>query len=162
MESVSDIFRTPAGPYAMIEARRNGWKAGLGALAVVAVLILLSLSDFRYGVVALMVVCVVYPMILLLAWLRLTASKEMTLRMRPQRWILQHDGSLKLEFFAFQNEEGAEPEAVESRILTPDAVESVETSGKYHVINLISATTPGFYLIPSTIINQYPTLLSNL
>ena len=157
----TELFRTPPGPYALIEARRSGWKLGLPALLLVMVPGVLSLSDIRYGVIVIMVICVVYPMILLLAWLKITAMPGMVLRMRPQQWELNSDSSLSIRFYPFgADEESAS--AITEIVLTPDQIESIEPFGEYQVVYVSESDYPRYFLIPKSITKEYPTLLKTL
>ena len=141
--------------------RRNGWKAGAPALLILVVLAMLAFSDIRFLVLALIVMLVLYPMILLLAWLKLTATEGMTLRLRPQRWTRCDDGSLEIEFLPFDLTE-EDIRAVETRKIKADDIDYIDKSGSYYVVNLEKGDFPGFYLIPAQIINDNPTLLNHL
>lgn len=150
----------------MIEARRSFKSLVMAMMLIVAVLALLSLADWRFAVVAMMVVCIVIPMILLLAWLRLTATKEMQLHIRPQRWTRLNNNQLQVQFFPFAIDSTDEdnPEPVATAIIEKENIESIESSKKFHKIFLLKPL-PGTYrcfIIPSNIIKDIPQLLLNL
>lgn len=164
MASASDIFRTPAGPYARIEARRYYKSVGVIGLSTVVVLVMLSVTDFRFAIVALMVVCVVIPMLMLLAWLKLTANPQVQLHMRPQRWTRRPDGALLVEFFPFAVSDDKPADPVATAVIEPDNVDRVEDAGKYTVVHIAEPlpNTCPFFIIPSSITHENPTLLLNL
>lgn len=164
MVYASEIFRTPAAPYALIEARRSLKSLALAILVLLAALTILSFSDWRFAIVALMVVCVLLPMILLIAWLKLTATKEMQMHIRPQRWTRLSDNTLKVDFFPFSISDDAGLAPLASVVISKEDIERIESSGKYHTLFLDHAL-PGTYacfIIPSSIIQENPKLLLNL
>lgn len=164
MESVSEIFRTPAAPYAFIEARQHLWSIGWLPLVLVIVLFFIGTYDLRFAVLAMMIVCVVYPMLLLLAWLKLTGSKEMSLRLRPQRWERLPDGSIEIEYYTFEATEDSGHQIIAKQKILPADIQNIEKTGKYYIIHLIPQTERrlSFHLLPSHIITENPTLLTDL
>lgn len=88
------MFTVPPARYAAVEMRRRGLAAmAVAALPVLGlVIVALVLDDWRFFLVALMLVFIVWPGLAAFAWLSLMASSDVALRLRPQRWNFNSDG----------------------------------------------------------------------
>lgn len=146
----SDIFQVPAATYAKACLSR---KAGPGTLLLiivpVAAGIVAGFADMRWWLVTLMLLLLVYPMAMTMAWFAMMGKPAMAMRLRPQRWTISTDGVLSLEFFHFDHDE--EPEPVNTEIAS---IASVSPQGQYTAVRLRPGSRFDFLLVPSRMMPQ--------
>ena len=149
----TDIFQVPAATYAKACLSR---KAGPGTVLLgipVAAGAIAGFADVRWWLVTLMLLLLVYPMAITMAWLSLMGKPAMAMRLRPQRWTMTADGNISLEFFHFEHEENPEPVNTESA-----SIASVAPKGQYTAVSLKNGSRFDFLLIPSRMMP--PTILN--
>lgn len=94
-------FTPSASAYAAAYVRR---KAGLVLGCILPPVIaaaIAGLFDMRWWFVGLMLLFIVLPMALSMAWFTLIAKPEMAVRLRPQKWNFTPDGGAEIEFYRF-------------------------------------------------------------
>lgn len=151
----SDIFQVPAATYAKACLSR---KAGSGTVLLiipVAIGAIAGFADIRWWLVTLMLLLLVYPMAITMAWLSMMGKPAMAMRLRPQRWTIAADGNMSLEFFHFEREDNPEPVNTETA-----SIASISPQGQYTAVRLKPGNRFDFLLIPSrmmppTILNTY-------
>lgn len=147
-DTVTPVFRVSSSRYAAVEAKR--WLARIGWIPAIAVLVALiaAMYDSRFLYVALMLVFVVYPMILTLAWLSLISRPLVIRRQQPQSWTIHCDGSVTVSYFDPDgNQTGTE-------FIPHDAVSEVDNGDKYITLHLMSAPSDGIIMIPASLAPQ--------
>lgn len=139
----SDIFSISPQTYAKARTRQYAcvWAAALAIPAIIA--IVAGFYDIRWWFVGLIVIFIVYPMAITMAWFSLTGSPSMTLLLRPQRWTFRKDRRVDIEFFHFDTEENPEP----AERLTV-AIRSVNAGSRYIVLRTMPGQRFGLILIP--------------
>lgn len=139
----SDIFSISPQTYAKARTRQYAcvWAAVLAIPVIIA--IVAGFYDIRWWFVGLIVIFIVYPMAITMAWFSLTGSPSMTLLLRPQRWTFRKDRRVDIEFFHFDTEENPEP----AERLTV-AILSVNAGSRYIVLRTMPGQRFGLILIP--------------
>lgn len=154
-DSASEIFNISPKTYAAARARQYaGALTAALALPLTAALIA-GFYDVRWWFVGLMVIFIIFPMVLTMAWFSLTGSPSMALLLRPQRWTFRDDRKIDIEFFRFDLEENPAP--IERRTV---AIRDVSPGSRYAIFK--AAKNQSFHillipveLLPAEYINLY-------
>lgn len=154
--STSDIFSISPQTYAKARARKyaGAWAAALVLMVIVAVVA--GFYDMRWWFFGLIVLLIVYPMALTMAWFSLIGSPSVALLLRPQRCTFRSDRKVDIEFFHFDfdTEENPEP----SDRLTV-AICGVDSGSRYITLKASPGQRLGLILIP---VSQMPPEYLNL
>lgn len=150
----SDIFSISPHTYAKARARKyaGAWAVAL-VLPVIAAVIA-GFYDMRWWFVGLIVLFIIYPMVLTMAWFSLTGSPSMALLLRPQRCTFRRDRKVDIEFFHFDTEENPEPA---DRITV--AISDADAGSRYITLKASPGQRLGLILIP---VSQMPPEYLNL
>lgn len=132
--SGTEIFRVPAAEFVKTTAMRRLWSiAWIPALLLLAAVIA-GFADSRFWFLGLMLLFIVYPMAMSMAWFRLVGHPSMSLLLRPQSWIL--DGNtLAIRFHRYtSDDEGNNPDVKETLTFPATILEEAETHSKFTIV----------------------------
>lgn len=134
MVSTTDRYRVDASAYVRLEATaligRVWWVAALAAI----VLGVMGTADTRWWYLALMLVFVVYPMALSMAWIVLAGRPAMAWLARPQSIHTTPEGAATISFYRYDAE--ADDAPLDSLTIARSDISSVEYLQRYTRISL--------------------------
>lgn len=113
----------------------------------------LYLSDYRFGLVGMMLVFMVYPGLALLGWLSMIAAPAFAVKLRPQRWFFGDD-SAEIVFYSFRSGDD-EPRVLERLRIPYDSLKKFEIRGDfaYFFTELPTFASKGdYYIIPASLL----------
>lgn len=153
MDNDSPIL-VPAARYAAVEMRRYvALTVVAAALPVVVCGIIAMLhGDWRFLLLALILMFIVYPGVASVAWLSMVARPEVAKRLRPHRWTFGDDA---MTVTYYRNVGDGELEPVDTAMIAYGEVVKVEMGRRYAVFYLSEPTLcrPGeYYIIPASLL----------
>ncbi len=154
MDGKRETFTVPAAAYAAVYARRYGAVTMAVAAAPLIAAMIAGFSDIRWWIIALMALFIVYPMVLVMAWLALTGKPSMATRLRPQCWHFMPDNDIAVDFLSFPKDEEEQTTVSTCRISTAQIVRSCRY-GKRTALFLAKDAPFDFLLIPSDLVPDY-------
>ncbi len=144
---MTEIFTVPAASYASAYGSRHlGTWAAVLALPLLASIIA-GFFDIRWWFVGLMLLLIVCPMAVAMAWISLIGRPSMALRLRPQQWTFNDDGKIHVDFFHFDRSE--HPEAIASENV---CIASVSPGSRYTTVRLQPGARFDLLLIPAAML----------
>lgn len=151
----TDCIRISPARYAAVEMWRRAPAVALAAAVPLLVCAgaWLYLADYRFGLVGLMLVFMVYPGLALLGWLSMIAAPAFAKKLRPQRWLFG-DSSVEIVFYSFSGLDD-EPRPLESLDITFDSLRKFEIRGDfaYFFTELPTFVSKGdYYIIPASLL----------
>lgn len=149
----SEVFSVPVWRYAKLASGRYDKYAGAIIVPAVVFLGVAGMDDWRWWVVALMVLFLVFPMLATIGWFAIVGRPEMALLTRPQQWIFCGRGEILVRFYHFDSEK--DPGPVDS--LSAEVAEII-FGKKYDAVRLKQGSRFGVLLIPS---GQLPEVFLN-
>lgn len=155
----TETFKVPAAAYANAAARHLFFKVLPALLAVIAILAVAAGFDTRWAYVLLIVLFVVYPMIMSLAWMVCAAAPEVSLCTRPQRWEFTAR-TLTVSLLSENSEYSENSENSRTVIHTitvrPADIAAIAVRGANTVLRLVPGdkNTVRFLIIPTALIPE--------
>ncbi len=146
----SEVVRISPTRYAAVEIqRRLTGLAAIGLIPLAACLVAgLALSDYRFGLVGLMLVFIAWPGVMAFAWLSLVSAPGVALKIRPQTWSFD-DLSAVITYYSY----GEESEPVDSVELDFEKLKRFEIRGDfaYFFAEVPTFASKGeYYILPAS------------
>lgn len=133
--------------------RRAGVALAVAALpAAVCAAAAAALGDWRYVVVALMLVMVAYPGLAAVAWLSMAASPSVALKIRPQTWTFGAD-AVRIDYYPPGSDDDAP--AADTSLLPFARIRKFEVRGKYAYFYTAVPTfraSGEYYIVPASLL----------
>lgn len=159
MSTPTPIFRIKAADYASVYIRRYiGRVAACAALPVLALaLVTVATSDWRFAVVAFVLITLVYPPVLACAWLAILAHPDAARGTRPQRWTFSPDGAIEIQYYAYDadSDEAGDVSPVDSLHVAPGGIKALETRRSNTIVFMAEPTKARagqYIMIPTTLL----------
>lgn len=149
----SEVFSVPAWRYAKLASGRYDKYAGAIIVPAIVFLGIAGMDDWRWWIIALMLLFLVFPMLATLGWFAIVGRPEMALLTRPQQWTFGGRGEILVRFYRFDREK--DPEPVDS--LSAEVAE-ISFGKKYDTVSLKQGSRFDVLLIPS---GQLPEVFLN-
>lgn len=149
----SEVFSVPVWRYAKLASGRYDKYAGAIIVPAIVFLGIAGMDDWRWWIIALMLLFLVFPMLATLGWFAIVGRPEMALLTRPQQWTFGGRGEILVRFYRFDREK--DPEPVDS--LSAEVAE-ISFGKKYDTVSLKQGSRFDVLLIPS---GQLPEVFLN-
>lgn len=149
----SEVFSVPAWRYAKLASGRYDKYAGAIIVPATVFLGIAGMDDWRWWIIALMLLFLVFPMLATIGWFAIVGRPEMALLTRPQQWTFGGRGEILVRFYRFDREK--DPEPVDS--LSAEVAE-ISLGKKYDTVRLKQGSRFDVLLIPS---GQLPEVFLN-
>ena len=149
----SEVFSVPVWRYAKLASGRYDKYAGAIIVPAIVFLGIAGMDDWRWWIIALMLLFLVFPMRATLGWFAIVGRPEMALLTRPQQWTFGGRGEILVRFYRFDREK--DPEPVDS--LSAEVAE-ISFGKKYDTVSLKQGSRFDVLLIPS---GQLPEVFLN-
>lgn len=149
----SEVFSVPVWRYAKLASGRYDKYAGAIIVPAIVFLGIAGMDDWRWWIIALMLLFLVFPMLATLGWFAIVGRPEMALLTRPQQWTFGGRGEILVRFYRFDREK--DPEPVDS--LSAEVAE-ISFGKKYDTVSLKQGCRFDVLLIPS---GQLPEVFLN-
>ena len=149
----SEVFSVPVWRYAKLASGRYDKSAGAIIVPAIVFLGIAGMDDWRWWIIALMLLFLVFPMLATLGWFAIVGRPEMALLTRPQQWTFGGRGEILVRFYRFDREK--DPEPVDS--LSAEVAE-ISFGKKYDTVSLKQGSRFDVLLIPS---GQLPEVFLN-
>lgn len=132
--TATGLFRVPAAEFVKATASRRLWSvAWIPAMLLIAAGIA-GTADSRFWFLGLMLLFIVYPMAMSMAWFRLVGHPSMEYLLRPQTWLIDGD-SLIVRFHNYHSDdEEGEPTVKETIAFSSGILDEAETHRKFTLI----------------------------
>ncbi len=149
----SEVFSVPVWRYAKLASGRYDKYAGAIIVPAIVFLGIAGMDDWRWWIIALMLLFLVFPMLATIGWFAIVGRPEMALLTRPQQWTFGGRGEILVRFYRFDREK--DPEPVDS--LSAEVAE-ISFGKKYDTVSLKQGSRFDVLLIPS---GQLPEVFLN-
>lgn len=130
------IFRVPSTEFVKVAAGRRLWSvAWLPGLLLLAAAIA-GFADPRFWYLGLMLLFIIYPMVMSMAWFRMVGHRSMEVLLRPQSWTLDGENLTVRFHFYHPDADGETPAVKESLVLPAVVLEDAESHRRFTVVPL--------------------------
>lgn len=110
----------------------------------------LAMADYRYVLVGLMLVFIVYPGVAAVSWLSMASASDVAMKLRPQTWSFGEDSAC-LTFYSYEED----PKPVDSVEISFEALERFEIRGKFAYFFIVIPTFGSkgeYYIVPASLL----------